>query len=97
MNGPDGVFPTEGNNISHDSYAKNTRKKGWWTPMARTTLTVKGMHCNGCEALLKDVLEEEGAMRVEADYKTGKISFEHETMGKERAKTLIEGEGYEAG
>lgn len=57
-----------------------------------TTLTVKGMHCHACETLIKDALEDIGATKGNADWKTGKVSFEGD---EKKAREVIKEEGYE--
>jgi copper chaperone CopZ len=63
--------------------------------MASVNLTVKGMHCKSCKMLVEDALEEGGMKNIKVDLnekeQIGKISFDGD---KEKAKTLIEDEGY---
>lgn len=61
--------------------------------MMTTTLQVKGMHCTSCEALIKEVLEEEGARHIKANHKDGTIRFEG--LDPQKAAALIAAEGYE--
>ena len=64
--------------------------------MTRTTLQVKGMHCNACETLLQDVLEDEGATEVKADHASGEVIIEHdEKLTQEQMAKAIKEEGYE--
>lgn len=60
--------------------------------MATYTLTIKGMHCKSCSALITDALEEKGAtVRFEKDKATITADFP-----KQEAITIITKEGYEA-
>lgn len=45
----------------------------------KTTLTVKGTHCNSCKALIEDVCTEiPGINSCNVDFKTGITEVEHE-------------------
>lgn len=61
----------------------------------KTTLTIKGMHCESCKALIEDVCKEiPGAISCKVDYKTGKTIVEHEKeFNFKRFKKEIEGLG----
>ena len=45
----------------------------------KTTLTIKGTHCNSCKALIEDVCKEtHGINSCNVDFKTGVTEIEHE-------------------
>lgn len=45
----------------------------------KTTLTIKGTHCNSCKAVIEDVCTEmDGITSCTVDFKTGKTVIEHE-------------------
>ena len=45
----------------------------------KTTLTIKGTHCNSCKALIEDVCTEISGMKsCNVDFKTGVTEIEHE-------------------
>lgn len=56
-------------------------------------IKTKGMHCKSCEILVKESLEEEMALNVNADYKTGIVKFTNLELKK--AIKIIKEEGYE--
>ncbi|HIH11876.1 TPA: heavy-metal-associated domain-containing protein [Candidatus Woesearchaeota archaeon] len=44
----------------------------------KTTITVKGTHCQSCAVLIKDICSEiPGVVRCDVDVKTGKTVIEH--------------------
>ena len=44
----------------------------------KTSITVKGTHCESCKALIEDVLKDiDGVNSATADFKTGKTEIEH--------------------
>ncbi len=60
-----------------------------------TKLNVKGLHCEACEALIKDIVYDEGG-NATVDYKSGKVSIEHsDKLEYGKIVSLIEEEGYE--
>lgn len=63
-------------------------------------IKVKGMHCNSCALLLKDVISEiNGVSVVSADYKTGSLKVRFSEVLNDylfsKIKSAIEKEGYE--
>ena len=64
--------------------------------MKKLSLSVTGMHCISCETLLKEILTDEGAMKVDVSYKTGKATVEYDEgkLTEQKIKQLIENEGY---
>lgn len=45
----------------------------------KTTVTIKGTHCNSCKALIEDVCKEiSGIKSCNVDFKTGAAEIEHE-------------------
>lgn len=45
----------------------------------KTTLTIKGTHCNSCKALIEDMCKEiPGINSCNVDFKTGVTEIEHE-------------------
>lgn len=47
--------------------------------MKKTTLVIKGMHCESCNALIEEVcLELPGVKRCSANFKEGVAAIEHE-------------------
>lgn len=65
--------------------------------MKRTILFVEGMHCQGCEMLLKDIIQElEGIKLVEASHTNGEISveFDESRISEKSIREIIKREGY---
>ncbi|MBT3940846.1 heavy-metal-associated domain-containing protein [Candidatus Woesearchaeota archaeon] len=65
--------------------------------MVNIKITTKGMHCNSCEMLVKDALEElAGVNKVEASHETGAIyiDFNDTKISKEKILDVIKEEGY---
>ncbi|HIH24819.1 TPA: heavy-metal-associated domain-containing protein [Candidatus Woesearchaeota archaeon] len=63
----------------------------------KTTITIQGMHCASCEALLTDVLSEtEGVVDAHVSLKNGNatVEFDDKTVSEARLRRLIEAEGY---
>ena len=62
-----------------------------------TSLKVKGMHCSGCEGLIKDVVSDiTGAKAISADAKTGTVRVSHDTPATlEKIKAAIRENGYQ--
>jgi len=62
-------------------------------------INVEGMHCHGCEGLIKDILEEEeGVEFALASHKNGTVEVKYDPalIRIERIKALInQQEGYE--
>ena len=44
----------------------------------KTTLTIKGTHCNSCKLLIEDVCKDAGAKSCNVNFKTGETIVEHE-------------------
>ncbi|NQU79425.1 heavy-metal-associated domain-containing protein [Candidatus Woesearchaeota archaeon] len=66
--------------------------------MKKINLNVKGMHCQSCEMLIKDSLEEaNGISSVDVSIKAGKVSveFNDKKVSESRIKTIITKEGFE--
>ena len=63
----------------------------------KTTITTKGMHCNGCETRMVNALNNlEDIKGAKADAASGKVTIKHkkdETI--DEAKTLIAEIGFE--
>lgn len=61
----------------------------------KTTLTIKGTHCNACKALIEDVCSEiNGIHSCSVDFSTGKTEIEHdENVDWEKLKREIESVG----
>ncbi len=58
---------------------------------------VSGMHCGGCELLVKEALEEvEGVREAEASHLKGTVvvEYEPETVSIAFIATVIEGQGF---
>jgi copper chaperone CopZ len=62
----------------------------------KALLKVKGMHCNSCQVLLREVVSEiKGVESAKADFKKGVVEFDAESQAcVEEAKKAIEKEGY---
>ncbi len=60
------------------------------------TIKVGGMHCNGCEFVLKDTIEGiSGIKEVRADHKKGTVTIKYESeKNVAETKKAIESEGY---
>ena len=64
--------------------------------MKKIILTIKGMHCPSCEALIKDVLEDEkGIIKSDVSKDKAYIEFDESIIKADKIKSLIENEGYE--
>jgi copper chaperone CopZ len=61
----------------------------------KTTLTVKGMHCNSCKMLIEDILGDiPGIKSSNVDPKTGKTVIEHDdSVDMDQVKKEIEDAG----
>ncbi len=63
----------------------------------KTTITINGMHCNSCEILLKDVLEETDGVTSANVSKTNNnavVEFDESKVTREQLCKLIEAEKY---
>ncbi len=66
--------------------------------MANIKIKTKGMHCESCEMLVKDSLEElEGVNSAKADHKSGivEVDFDDSKVEEVEIKAVISSEGYE--
>ena len=46
----------------------------------KTTITIKGTHCNACKALIEDVAKDvQGIQSCSVDFATGKTEVEYES------------------
>lgn len=66
--------------------------------MKTVELTVKGMHCAGCEQAVTVVLESlDGVSEVKADHKAEKVtvSYDHERVSEQDMRDGIELAGYQ--
>ena len=63
----------------------------------KTSITTKGMHCNGCETRMVNALNNiEDIKGAKADAKSGKVTIKHKnTETVDEAKTLIAEIGFE--
>lgn len=61
----------------------------------KTTLIIKGTHCNSCKALIEDVCTEIlGIKSCTVDFKTGSTEIEHEeNTDWQKLKTEVESLG----
>lgn len=61
----------------------------------KTTLIIKGTHCNACKALIEDVCSEiNGIHSCTVDFSTGKTEIEHdENVDWEKLKKEVESVG----
>jgi len=66
--------------------------------MEKSTIQIKGMHCESCEMLIKDALEEqEGMIKVKISHTKGMatIFFDGAKISENQIKLIINSEGYE--
>lgn len=64
--------------------------------MTRTTLSVTGMSCGGCEQNVEDALADlDGVAAVEADHEADTVEVEAEGADDGAIRTAIEDAGYE--
>ena len=66
--------------------------------MKNITIKVKGMHCQSCEMLIKDSLEEQDGVKsaeVSNKERTAKITFDESKISEAQLKSIIKNEGYE--
>ena len=63
----------------------------------KTSITTKGMHCNGCETRMVNALNNlEDIKGAKADAKSGKVTIKHKNAETvEEAKILIAEIGFE--
>lgn len=60
----------------------------------KTTITIKGTHCNSCKLLIEDVCKDFGAQSCNVNYQTGETAIEHdENFDWQEFKKEIEGLG----
>lgn len=61
----------------------------------KTTLTIKGTHCQSCKVLIEDICAEiAGVKSCTLDFKSGKLLVEHEPgVDMKRVKKEIESAG----
>lgn len=61
----------------------------------KTTLIIKGTHCNSCKALIEEVCTEvSGIKSCNVDFKTGATEIEHEeNIDWQKFKTEVESLG----
>lgn len=67
--------------------------------MKKTTLSIKGMHCNSCAVLIKDALDEhKGVSSANVDLKknTATVSFDEKLTNEKELIKVIKAEGYDA-
>jgi len=65
----------------------------------QTIIKVEGMHCNSCEMLITDELNETlGVKSSSASHEKGLVNVEYdeEDITLEKIKEVIRGEGYDA-
>lgn len=65
--------------------------------MVKVKIKTKGMHCQSCEMLIKDSLEDlKGVIKAEASHKSGiiTIKFDEKKINESKIKKVIEEEGY---
>ena len=61
----------------------------------KKTLKITGMHCNSCEILLKEAIEETGTKVLSTNHQKGEIEIELTDEKKMGAiKAAVETEGY---
>ncbi len=63
----------------------------------KTTITINGMHCNSCEMLIKDVLEETNGVtsaNVSKAHNHAVVEFDETKVSREQICKLIEAENY---
>lgn len=65
--------------------------------MKRSTIKVEGMHCHGCEMLIKMSLKEiEGILNVEVSHNNGEVvvEFDETKVSLQEIHEVINREGY---
>ncbi|MEK6902567.1 MAG: heavy-metal-associated domain-containing protein [archaeon] len=61
----------------------------------KKTLKINGMHCNSCEILLKEAIEENGTKVISADHRKGEIIVDMKSENELIAiRKAVEKEGY---
>ncbi len=61
----------------------------------KKTIKVNGMHCNSCEILLKEAIEENGIKVISADHQKGEIVVDMKNENEIAAiRKAVEKEGY---
>lgn len=67
--------------------------------MQTVRLTIKGMHCKGCEEIVRNVLERQSGVRgcsVSHDNGEARIAFDDDRISAEQLATAISEAGYSA-
>jgi copper chaperone len=67
------------------------------TPMKNTTFKVEGMHCDGCAANVKALVEKEpGVKGVSVSFKDGeaRVLYDPEAVTEDRLAATIQKPGY---
>lgn len=67
--------------------------------MARTEITVEGMHCEGCERAVSAALERLDGVRgadADRDAERVRVSFDPDLVSEERLRERIEDAGFQA-
>lgn len=67
--------------------------------MKNITIKIKGMHCQSCEMLVKDALEEQEGVKsseISNENGTAKITFDDSKVSEAQLKSIIKKEGYGA-
>ena len=61
----------------------------------KKTLKIKGMHCNSCEILLKEAIEENGTKVISANHTKGEIIVDMKSESEMTTiRKAVEKEGY---
>ncbi|MBU1974798.1 MAG: cation transporter [Nanoarchaeota archaeon] len=65
--------------------------------MEKIILSIKGMHCQSCELLIREALEENGVRKATASFEKGhaKVEFDPKTVSMDIIKEAIKEEGFE--
>ena len=66
--------------------------------MKNITIKIKGMHCQSCEMLIKDALEEQEGVKssvVSNEKGIARITFDDSKISEAQLKSIIKKEGYE--
>jgi len=64
--------------------------------MKKQTFKVTGMHCQSCEMLIKEELEDNGVKNAVASHKnnTVEVIFDETKIDEKKIRNIIEKEGY---
>jgi copper chaperone len=68
--------------------------------METKTITVEGMHCDGCASRVKGLLEKEpGVREADVSYQAGeaRVKYNEHAVQENRLREVIEGAGYTTG